>query len=960
MSTKHLWERTNWITERAKERSTLSASTTSNASATGEATAVEAAVSFVFTDASQILGTGWEADLSVHSLSHLADEVEEHSGGFGKAPRREPKVDPLWQTAVESQRTPANLRLVGDARRYQQADGAPDLLLPRPLNFDDDNHAHDEVDTIDTTLLPKRRRRRWTEGNVRVGKTLMPLTGVQGSGSDGRYVFLAPATDQRGMNGERVDPSHFERNDRQLLQQHTAASEVLHEDPLDLVEHLALALDQPQLEMESKGNSSHASEIEATDTGNDASSNCDGVNNSQIWSDECTIRRRALASELHESVTGPASGPASPKHHRPGVGVSTSPCTVPRRRREKTIGQSESLRQPRRTLVRAARAIAEYIHHQVVMSMDSEKAKSIGLSVPNPDIDELVSAGLIPLLEILLWNEGAVVLNDTDGLTAAVYGATALADLALYASYEPLVGSASVLECLRRVLTSHWCYRFAYSLSPLAQLLLRECWRCLRNISGNVVVAARMDFLSHEAERAREPSLIELALLMSRTFEAPPAIILEAWASLRNWCAAATALASGNSTAASGRISRQQSMEYNPSACAMLLEQTNLGQELWALATKCLAQIRACTSEEDFAVYRELLEQLWALIHVLLASVDALQRERLDLMGILDPIADVLRMPLQTFQEPAPLEDQPWEGAETTRALIPPSVRISCLRCLELLLEHESGLQCWLRYTRRPGGCARESIPLMVALVTHLTCTQMSESALHYAIACQAADVIVALCQFGPVHLDVLHTPGLVQGLVGQVAAQSLDLLAELAPTRTTLVAEAAAADVDSAAARLALDPFQPHSDGYFTTSKQLSMRLLALCLEALAHLAVHPEACSRILSIMDQYGGMRSVLDMDHQFASQPMIRSRLRRLLLSLRRQAVETRTKTTWGSLDLEETIRNLSHTAACLGGFGNTAEIALVLQKAQQTLCRTSLRRSASSDLLERTGFTTANE
>jgi hypothetical protein len=716
---------------------------------------------------------------------------------------------------------------------------------------------------------------------------------------------------------------------------------------LDLVERLALALDLRQAagRKDEASRLSNNSVIEANDMSSlmqEKSLHLQGTAEQRSTSD---VQLMSVARASAQAQSPGSSDDSSTIVEHKG------PHAAPRGATEHVTEEAAGGIQPRRALVRAARAIAEYIHGRLVSSVHSGEVLSATLSEPPPDLGELVAAGLIPLLEVLLWSEGAVILNDIDGLTAAVYGATALADVALYAPFEAQVGSASLLECLRRVLTSHCCYRFTCSTSPLSQLLLRECWRCLRNIAGNAEVAARVDFLAREAEKAREPTFIELALLMSRTFEAPPVLVAEAWAAMRNWCAATVALASQQRSPVSEGGSRRGIPAHNPSACAMLLEQTRLGQDLWELAAKCWEETRACAIADDASVYCELLEQIWALNYLLLASMDGLQRDKLDLMALLEPVETVLRIPLQLDQEPIFFTDTSWDHDASKPVLVPHNVRIACLGCLRVLLESNIGLQHWLRYTRRQhgGGYLSDSIPLMGALKMHLTCTQISESPVYYALAYQAAQVIGILSEFGPARLDILHTPGLVQGLVGQVAAQSLDLLSmRLQPVQTA----ATVTPVPDADANELAEQRSMHWEGHVPAVHQSVVRLLSACLEALANLAVLPMGSSTILSVMGEYGGMRTVLDLGQQLESQPMIRSRLRRLLLSLRHQVAVASTKPERATLDLEEAIRELSHTAAFLGSLASPTRITLMLRDAQRTLGCTLLRKSVSSEFLNR--------
>eukprot|EP00166_Cyanidium_caldarium_P004555 ctg_4861.g502 len=138
----------------------------------------------------------------------------------------------------------------------------------------------------------------------------------------------------------------------------------------------------------------------------------------------------------------------------------------------------------RRQLVRAVRDIADTLH-------DATADPSPVLpSLPQ----QLAAADLVPLLAIVIVSEGGLLVNDSDGYTAAVYAAAALADMALDAELEGVVGSSTTVEAIGEVLASHTFYHFATKRDPLLHLLLRECCRLLRNVLGNCAVAAMAEF----------------------------------------------------------------------------------------------------------------------------------------------------------------------------------------------------------------------------------------------------------------------------------------------------------------------------------------------------------------------------------------------------------------------------------------------------------------------------------
>jgi len=897
----------------------------------------------------------WAIDLSAEPL-RLSVAAEHPCGGlFEKGLHRSLAVDALWQQAVESDRTPARTCAQYDAVRYLPVDGTTDVLLPQ-------THARDwayappaDAKQPRSALLA---RRRWTEGNLIVGRRLQPLVGVQGSGSDGRYVFLAPAVPtemQQQQQQQRPSPADGNAAAHHLVGSERIPTEILSEDPLDLVEMLALALDRQQVE----ANCGQQAERSVHETGYETSDTRHQRRQASLHASEASPH--SSDGTLHDAEAGAAAcAPVGDAFRMDNI----STAFVADNEQELPVESSELTRAPlsRRALVRTVRSVAEYIHAVLLRwTSDDHADGGGGLSAAPRELDELTTAGIVELLEILLWNEGVIILNDTDGLTAAVYGASALADLALCAPYETLVGSASVLECLRQTIAAQERYRFGRPPSPLSQLLLREAWRCLRNITGNTRVANRLVFLAQDAERNKEPSLIELALLLSDNAAIPAAIAVEAWACIRNWCAAAvepvdpsqpssSSTTTTTTTTTTTNVPRRQPMTSNPWACFMLLEKSEHGATLWRLATRHAALLETSTSDDACFQHRQALEQLWALISVMLTTLNEHQWKYLDGIGLLEAVEHVLQMPWQFERDPFSIESAvPADSLLDTNArTVPLLVRQYALRCVRLLTERETGLRTWLQYTRkwsiiRPS----ESVPLLAIIVKHLTCTQMSERPAYYALAIQAGEVLTTLCRYGSVRGDLLQTPGLVHGLVGQLAAQSLDLLAQ-SPQQAAAVPAVGAERTP--AATHALPRNQSWVQDRVYQPEAFQQQLMLVCLQALTDLAALPQASPAVLSALEHYGGVRFLLDSCQVLGLHPAIRSSVRNLLLALRSLLTESNTTRSPDVFDIESVIQDISRTATFLCGFSSRTRLALELFAVQQRLSKASLSRSVSSSAL----------
>ena len=596
----------------------------------------------------------------------------------------------------------------------------------------------------------------------------------------------------------------------------------------------------------------------------------------------------------------------------------------------------------RRQLVRAVRDIADALHDATA------DPSPVHASFPQ----QLAAADLVPLLAIVIVSEGGLLVNDSDGYTAAVHAAAALADMALDAELESEVGSSTTVEAIGEVLASHTFYHFATKRDPLLHLLLRECCRLLRNVLGNCAVAAMAEF----AERGgggggggnsiETPSLATTLGAVCALPDAPMDTAVEAAAALRNWCDAFRHTAS----AVGGPACAVCAAQSPDSLRSSILLATRNGGAVLNLAERALDQLLTLaandapyTPETDIGV------------QALLQSLGVLERLASSSMRVTLIIDEGQLLPLLLRLLTAPwtpsLHNRPAVEAQEAAAAVHDTQRC-CLQLLARIAQSDVGRRAILSCPPLPAPDA--STPMVTVSEVHITRTLLRwvtqaatvDTPEALTAADIAASVLARLCE-EPLGRAVLHSvPGGVAALCGQVAALSLDLFAEADEPPTTPMRPPTTPVEESWTAAETLAAGESGA----------SRALLRHCLRALAHLAQQPAYRPAVTDAFAAYGGGAAVIRAGARIHRDPGARAHAALLWSRLQPTNVEAHTAATSRyrvpsphcadprlARELEALDRAVGHVARC----HSAVKIAASLRRARRQLKRDLLSQSTVS-------------